>query len=129
MTPDTVNQVPGGGSVSDTKSEAKHSPGPWHRYGRDGNSIWSDCAGRAIAKIYGPRKSYSAESEANARLVVASPDLLEAAKLQEVAEEAWANCNECGGEGVPELCAKCFPLFDDARLKRRAAIAKAEGRG
>lgn len=68
------------------------------------------------------------QSQANARLIAAAPDLLEVAVLLEKAEEAHANCDECGGEEVPELCPKCFPLFDDARLKRRAAIAKAEGR-
>ena len=66
------------------------------------------------------------ELEANARLIAAAPDLLEAAVALEAAEHAHANCDECNGEGMPELCPKCFPLFDDARLKRRAAIAKAE---
>lgn len=56
-------------------------------------------------------------------------ELLGAATLLEKTEEAHANCDECGGEEVPELCPKCFPLFDDARLKRRAAIAKATAGG
>jgi len=55
-------------------------------------------------------------------------DLLAACRMLEAAEEAWANCEDCGGEGVPELCGTCFPAHDDARLARRAAIAKAEGR-
>lgn len=63
-----------------------------------------------------------------AALISASPDFYEAALALEKAELAHANCDECNGEGVPELCEKCFPLFDDARLKRRAAIAKAEGK-
>lgn len=41
----------------------------------------------------------------------------------EAAELAHANCDECEGEGVPELCEKCFPLFDDARVMRRTALA------
>lgn len=50
--------------------------------------------------------------------------LLTAAELLEQAEETHANCDECGGENVPELCPICFPLFDDARIARRLAIAK-----
>jgi hypothetical protein len=57
----------------------------------------------------------------------AAPDLLAAAMKLEEAEAFHANCEECEGEGVPELCEKCFPLFDDARCMRRAAIAKATG--
>jgi len=66
-------------------------------------------------------------AEANARLIAAAPELLEAAALLEAAETAHANCRDCEGLGVPELCGMCFPLFDEARVKRRAAIAKAEG--
>lgn len=56
----------------------------------------------------------------------ASADLLAAAELLEKAEEAHANCEECDGEGAPEACPVCFPLFDDARIARRLAIAKAK---
>ena len=63
--------------------------------------------------------------EANAYLITAAPDLLEACQLLEKAELAHVNCDECEGEEVPELCAKCFPAYDDARVKRRLAIAKA----
>lgn len=45
-----------------------------------------------------------------------------ALELQETAEEAHANCEECDGEEVPELCPKCFPLYDEARLARRSAL-------
>lgn len=49
--------------------------------------------------------------------------LVKALALQEAAEEAHANCDECGGEEVPELCPTCFPLFDDARVARRGILA------
>jgi hypothetical protein len=68
------------------------------------------------------------EGNDNANLIAAAPDLLEACKMLEVAEEAWANCEDCGGEGMPEACGTCFPAHDDARIKRRIAIAKAESR-
>lgn len=58
-------------------------------------------------------------------MIAAAPALLRAALLLEKAEEAHANCLECEGEGVPELCPQCFPLFDDARLARLAALEKA----
>lgn len=57
----------------------------------------------------------------------AHDDLLEAGKALEAAELQWANCPECSeATSFPELCGTCMPLFDDARLKRRAAIEKAE---
>jgi hypothetical protein len=61
------------------------------------------------------------------RIRAAALDLLEAAQLLEAAETANSNCPECDGEGTPELCPICFPLFDSARVKRRLAIAKAVG--
>jgi hypothetical protein len=62
-------------------------------------------------------------------LAAAAPDLLAAAKKLEQAEEFNASvCTECEGDGVPEECGQCFPFFDDARVMRRNAIAKAEGR-
>jgi len=63
--------------------------------------------------------------EANAHLITAAPDLLEAAQLLEKAEHDRQFCDECEDEGEPEACGKCFPAFDDARVKRRLAIAKA----
>lgn len=49
--------------------------------------------------------------------------LINALKMQEAAEEAHANCGECNGEDVPDLCPVCFPLFDDARIARRSVLA------
>jgi hypothetical protein len=111
---------------------AKHTPGPWkldsdtpfHR-----NRVWTRDM-RPIVNLcsvgMGP-SDIDPEAQANARLIAAAPDLYEAARLLEAAEDFNANCPECDGEGVPELCPACFPLFDNARLARRAAIAKANG--
>jgi len=60
-------------------------------------------------------------------MLAAAPSLYEAAALLEAAELAHANCDECDGEGVPELCGECFPLFDEARVKRRSALRAARG--
>ena len=53
----------------------------------------------------------------------ALPALVKALHLQEDAEEAHANCEECGGEETPELCPVCFPLYDNARIARRNILA------
>lgn len=53
-------------------------------------------------------------------------DLLAAAKRQEQAEAFHLSCAECEGNEIPELCEACFPLYDDARVMRRAAVCRAE---
>jgi len=68
------------------------------------------------------------ENAANAYTMAAAWDLLEAARLLETAEHNRQFCDECEDEGEPEACSKCFPAFDDARVMRRLAIAKAENR-
>jgi hypothetical protein len=48
--------------------------------------------------------------------------LREALRAAQSCEEHHMNCAECEGLGAPEACAECFPLADDARLKRWAAL-------
>lgn len=98
-----------------------HTPGPWHAT-VDAEIVTVNSQMEFICHIdlpAGPRR------DANAQLIAATPDLLAAAMKLEEAEEHHANCEECEGEGVPELCEFCFPLFDDARVMRRLAIDKA----
>lgn len=64
-------------------------------------------------------------SGVDADLFAAAPDLLAAAMMLEDAEDKRQHCEECEGGGEPEACGTCFPFFDDARVKRRLAIAKA----
>lgn len=109
----------------------KHTPGPWtiENYGDD------DCPTLVIHKDTESRVCFMATPgshgdpaviEADARLICAAPDLLEAALMLEAAEAGRDDdCDECGGEGEPEACGTCFPAFDAARCARRAAIAKA----
>lgn len=107
-------------------SKQKHTPGPWSVGDR-----------KPYVEVWGPMRNGSSPilatmehepREANVRVMAAAAELLEAAQLLEKAETAHANCTECEGEDVPELCPKCFPFFDDARIKRRLAIAKATGK-
>ncbi len=114
--------------------EAKHTPGPWG-FGRTSDDqrivLGDDGKGRYVCNVQihqTPRAAglfSEAEREANARLILAAPDLLDAALATEASDLAHSNCDECGGEGEAELCGACFPAADDARLKRRAALAKA----
>lgn len=105
----------------------EYTQGRWKLWHNDkGAFVISDNNGAIIVK----RNDWdhrAAESIANAHLIWAAADLFEAALRLEMAELAHANCEECEGEGVPECCEVCFPLFDDARVMRRNAIAKARG--
>lgn len=62
-----------------------------------------------------------------AEIIMQRDALLAALELTEASELAHANCDECEGEVEAELCQKCFPLADDARVARRAAIKLAKG--
>lgn len=101
-----------------------HTPGPWVEFCDQGSTVAIMPAGRDgdVCVFSDPYPT-----PANARLIAAAPDLLEAAQLLEVAEDERQYCEECEGEGEPEACGTCFPMFDDARVKRRLAIAKAKG--
>lgn len=111
----------------------KWTAAPWRAVRSDpaeGADVWWICAGdgNQETELGSMAGGWPQERRAaNAHLAAAAPDLAEAAALQEAAEDAHANCPECDGEEVPECCPVCFPLFDDARLKRRAALAKARG--
>ncbi len=97
---------------------SKHTPGPWHATVPPSSDIHfirnidSDDAGQ-IAKVRVGPVLEQAEALANARLIAAAPDLLEAL--------------ECLQEWVDN----CFQEYSDAEVcsVARAAIAKAEGRG
>jgi hypothetical protein len=97
---------------------AKHTPGPWYclpEYSNGGEvhsaaGIICDASiGRNEREEY--QKAHRAESEANARLIAAAPELLAALKEILVAAE------ECGAIGS----------HGPALKTARAAIAKAQG--
>lgn len=110
-------------------SETKHTAGPWVvEPGKQGGFCISDRA-NGWALCARPEWPNRAEmSVANARLIAAAPDLLEAAELQQEAELIWGNCPECQEtQSWPELCEHCFESADKARVARMNAIAKARG--
>lgn len=92
------------------------SPFPWS----EGESFVFDASGQAICREY----SHNLNWKDDRALIAAIPAMVAALDLQEAAEEAHANCEECGGDDVPELCPVCFPLYDDARIARRAVLQR-----
>lgn len=97
-------------------SAAKHTPGPWkleiiHLSTGRNRHVRASSPSRGVAEVWGPDEDK--ESDANARLIAAAPELLEALR------DIRANCSCC--ETQPnEPCANC--------LRCEAAIAKAEGK-
>ena len=89
-------------------SEAKHTPGPWQwtQHFDPTISIYKDGFGQ-IARLY---DSSAGTGKANARLIAAAPDLLDA--LVQFVDEF---------EG-------CYADGEPAMIKARAAIAKATGK-
>lgn len=95
-------------------SAPKHTPGPW-RVGISKHTVYQVAAPELrIALCSDLEEKGGREAEkANARLIAAAPDLLEALRLQ--------RCSQCTpSEPDEDVC--------DACRARRAAIAKAEGR-
>ena len=101
--------------------ETKRTPGPWHTGGH-GNTIIYAADGWAVAdvKVYHNRHNGYEETQANARLIAAAPELLEAC----VAMIEW---DEREKDHSVDFHAR-MALCDAAFQKARAAIAKAEGR-
>lgn len=120
MTPSNDGQVLSGESV-------KHTPGPWalagaYRGGRD--TIKSVCKGfpeQWVAQAL-PIQGNRAEREANARLIAAAPDLLEALGDLMAALDAYGDLGDPNRDDVAAML-----NYAEAEKKARAAIAKATG--
>jgi hypothetical protein len=103
-------------------SDAKHTPGPWGVYDHESShypGIESKCGLSVVVwgergEFCGVRGRNAAEKNANARLIAAAPDLLEA--LQELATLPIAR-------NYPE--GPCLHRDDMEMVKK--AIAKAKG--
>ena len=92
---------------------SKHTPGPWTQGIKDNTCVWLD--GNVEIDGMTMMSNFSlwidCNTEANARLVAAAPDLLEALKAMIAAHV------------VPSTACKERPAYEQAV----AAIAKAEG--
>ena len=97
-------------------SEVKHTPGPWQwtQHFDPTISIYKDGFG-TLARLY---DSAAGTGKANARLIAAAPDLLEALKtLVPMLDEWHKEHPDCVGDKEPH-----------AIKAARAAIAKATGK-
>lgn len=91
--------------------EAKHTPGPWHinAVRCEGDNVFA--GNRRICNVYGDIGQDP--FKANARLIAAAPELLEALKLY---HRGWTH-----GDGNIDT----MEIMAEASEKARAAIAKA----
>ncbi len=101
---------------------SKHTPGPWSATFEDYRWV-IDCQGE-----FGPKKALAVtagfypKNEANARLIAAAPELLEALKVSRA-----AIAEACEGMTVGERFTNAGQALLDALEPARAAIAKATG--
>ena len=93
-----------------------HTPGPWKAALPIGNPPFVSNEGTVVVQKVGPIGDY-ATAEANARLIAAAPELLEALKLLQTA------LTEHGLRDVKKRFSLCV-----ADAAASEALAKAEGR-
>lgn len=102
--------------MTTNETKTKHTPGPWYSAITPTSGTWVGSDPQCmigIARIFGDSDE---ETEANAALIAAAPDLLEALKALHSCHRAFSN--------DPEMWTA---LDDDARKQAEAAIEKAEG--
>ena len=92
---------------------AEHTPGPWKQNPHASDLI---IAGRLIACVVG--EHWTDEEEANARLIAAAPDLLNAAV-------AGLRLIDDMSRFVRYMALQDYALFNEAPSALQAAIAKA----
>jgi hypothetical protein len=101
----------------DHREEMSRTPGPWRVETDEFDIVASD--GELLATIF-PMSQGKGDAEANARLIAAAPDLLEALKIAHATIYALAKIHDPAWQiyvnRAPEM------------LQIEAAIAKAEGR-
>jgi hypothetical protein len=100
------------------RAETRHTPGPWrvNGFNKRGDRVVGDLDG-GVANVYCEEDSVRADpiGEANAHLIAAAPDLLDACKL------AHSYFHNREGRDLADLGL-------DASKALTSAIAKAEGR-
>ena len=112
--------------------QAERTPGPWTIEGPDqfgDYNIHHPADRLAIGAIVSNMRP-AEEVAANARFIVEAVNaytsteaLRSALMLAEKADRIHSKCNECTDYAQPaELCEKCFPSADDARVARRNVL-------
>jgi len=105
----------------------KHTQGPWYHTGKEFNDV-RDADDELVAvalhlRVGQPERSVQ-EAAANARLIAAAPELLEALNQLVKAEQRAANLSFCADTYAQESVR--FQMYD-AMQAAQAAIAKATG--
>lgn len=131
-----TEQSPAGGSRSGESAPAKHTPGPWAiEFSAGGPYIGSDAMDGLLVAVAHPADPHptddgdwhpGAVTAANARLIAAAPELLEACRALVAWDEAENSAKpyvEDNGKAFYERLALCA----DAMQKARTAFAKATG--
>ena len=114
-------------NVEDEK--AGFTPGPWFKtYENDGNGHFTQWFDVGPAKVFFHGNDEIEEAEANANLIAAAPDLLEALKVicppeqadfNDIGECCWCDEGVEGEQCTSNIC---------PGVLARAAIAKAQGK-
>lgn len=100
----------------------QHTPGPWNISGvRDGGGLWLHIGAAGSPMVLASMNEVHADTEANARLIAAAPELLEALTDPDLSEAiyAWSNEKNIGSEEYDRRSVKVE--------KMHAAIARATG--
>lgn len=113
---------------------AQHTPGPW-RYGYannyDGFYIAPDVSLPTLAAVQVDGRAnvfnFPGQTEANARLIAAAPELLEAAREGLLSVEAEIEEREFEKTADEIASDQFLPVFRERAASIRAAIAKATG--
>ena len=93
---------------------SRHTPGPWEINERHGGVIYIEGVGNTVAICHDDGFDIDhAEAEANARLIAAAPQVLEALELAD--------------ELIDQLIIDNTDNYVEERAKIRAAIAAAKG--
>jgi len=103
--------------------EGKHTPGPWviaHKSNIRDGAIWAANECVYVAQVYNVERQTDAsradERQANARLIAAAPELLEALEAcLSALDLEYGECDGC----TTDPCTRC---------RAKAAISKARGR-
>lgn len=100
----------------------QHTPGPWNIGTKNGARVWSENGETLIADANASESLRKEIKKANARLIAAAPDLLEALESAWLWMENQADGQSKGGHATFDLM-----MLREQRDLARAAIAKATG--
>lgn len=122
---------------------AAHTPGPWgFALVKGGDRIGVTAGGRMVAEVVQPGRDWSdkadtharcdAERAANARLIAAAPDMLEAVLAGQAYFDKLVSSSDSAGvletkDGVVLASDALDELFDRWQTKARAALVLAKG--